>query len=199
MLYKVFFEKGEVILSDRMLDKEYPVYVFRYANVPKLLFRLEGGEFPGLFFIDPHPDVAWKHFLKFFDVIYAAGGIVYNPEGKILFIYRRGIWDLPKGKTEAGEDFAETALREVSEECGLKRLKLGDYAGETYHVFWEGNRRKMKITKWYRMFSPGDEDLVPQRREGIEKAEWIDLEQINGNLRTFPNIKYLLLQAKVYG
>ena len=30
----------------------------------------------------------------------AAGGLVMNKEGKLLFIYRKGIWDLPKGKVD---------------------------------------------------------------------------------------------------
>ncbi len=199
MEYKVFFDKAQVILSDRMDSSGYPSYIFRYANVPKLLFRLEAGEFPGLTFIDANPAEAWKHFLKFFDVIYAAGGVVQNPKGEVLFIYRRGIWDLPKGKLEEGESFSETALREVSEECGLRHLELEDYIGETYHVFWEGNRRKMKITKWYKMFSPGDERPVPQTREGIEKVEWIDPLSINESFNIYPNIKFLLRNLKVAG
>ncbi len=37
-------------------------------------------------------------FLSMFKIIEAAGGIVKNEKGESLFIFRRGKWDLPKGK-----------------------------------------------------------------------------------------------------
>ncbi len=58
---------------------------------------------------------------------------------RYLFICRNGLWDLPKGHQEAGEDIRDTALREVSEETGipLARLKIrsgskDDNSGEAY-------------------------------------------------------------------
>src|SRR6476646_10094607 len=44
----------------------------------------------------------------------AAGGVVINEQDAVLMIYRRGKWDLPKGKCDEGEEIAECALREVS-------------------------------------------------------------------------------------
>ena len=41
----------------------------------------------------------------------AAGGVAYNEQGDILMIFRRGKWDLPKGKLDAGESIDECALR----------------------------------------------------------------------------------------
>ena len=35
------------------------------------------------------------------DRIKTAGGIVFK-DGKFLFIYKRGMWDLPKGKFKNG-------------------------------------------------------------------------------------------------
>ncbi|MEI6184694.1 MAG: NUDIX domain-containing protein, partial [Bacteroidota bacterium] len=43
-------------------------------------------------------------------VIIAAGGIVTNPDNDILFIFRRGKWDLPKGKLDEGESIEQCAV-----------------------------------------------------------------------------------------
>ncbi|MEK9830598.1 MAG: NUDIX hydrolase, partial [Schleiferiaceae bacterium] len=37
----------------------------------------------------------------------AAGGWVKNGRGEVLWIYRLGHWDLPKGKLESGENMEE--------------------------------------------------------------------------------------------
>ena len=47
--------------------------------------------------------------------IKTAGGIVIRDD-KILFIYKNGRWDLPKGKLEKGNSSRETAVIEISEE-----------------------------------------------------------------------------------
>ncbi|MFM8758223.1 MAG: NUDIX domain-containing protein, partial [Methylophilaceae bacterium] len=43
----------------------------------------------------------------------AAGGLVENELGQVLMIFRRGKWDLPKGKLDPNESIDECALREV--------------------------------------------------------------------------------------
>ncbi len=75
----------------------------------------------------------------------AAGGLVRNPENKILAIYRRKHWDMPKGKAEAGETIPQTALREVKEETGLQNVDLHDFITTTYHSFWQRNDKTGEI------------------------------------------------------
>ena len=60
----------------------------------------------------------------------AGGGKVYNPKNEILFIFRNGKWDLPKGKAEAKETINLTALREVEEETGITGLSY-------YQALWK--------------------------------------------------------------
>lgn len=193
MTYKVYFDRRPAILSDNPNEAgDLAFYHFDFANVPKLLFRLENGEFSGLFFYHPKPEKAWKHFLRFFDVIHAAGGVIVNPEGRILFLYRRGIWDLPKGKTEPGETPENTALREVVEETGIEPPVILKDLGNTYHVFWEGNRRKMKITRWFLMKSEITGPLQNPGHEGIEKLEWLAPDDIVLQTATYASTKELL-------
>src|SRR5690554_3653438 len=77
---------------------------------------------------------AFSLFCNSFQMIKAAGGFVKNNEGLLLFIYRLGKWDLPKGKVEEGESVEEAAIREVEEECGLKGLEIEHKVANTYHI-----------------------------------------------------------------
>src|SRR5262245_20291408 len=65
-----------------------------------------------------------KAFFKQFTLVQAAGGLVWNDTGKVLLIFRKGMWDLPKGKADEGEKLEDCALREVQEETGLKNIEL---------------------------------------------------------------------------
>ena len=58
----------------------------------------------------------------------SCGGVVIF-RGKILVLYKNYKnkyegWVLPKGTVEAGEEYKETALREVKEETGVSALSL---------------------------------------------------------------------------
>ena len=99
-------------------------------------------------------------------------------EGKVLFIFRRGHWDLPKGKWEVGESFDQTAVREVEEECGIPNLKIEEPLEKTYHIFYENNRNKLKITHWFLMGTTSNDVPVPQKEEGITKAVYEPIDGI---------------------
>lgn len=115
-----------------------------------------------------------KQLHKKLKVVEAGGGLVVNDRNDYLFIYRNGKWDLPKGKAEKGETIEETALREVREETGVKELSISDYIGRTYHVYKRKGKFKLKLTHWYLMHSSSNEELIPEAREGIEQAKWLD-------------------------
>lgn len=115
---------------------------------------------------------------KQFRLIQAAGGMIYTADGYILMIFRRGKWDLPKGKLDEGEDLQTCALREVVEETGIKNITLGKKIMNTYHTYEERNTTILKESHWYFMQSDRDQKLVPQTEEGIEKCEWVLLKDV---------------------
>lgn len=121
---------------------------------------------------------AFIAFCDLFEIIFAGGGLVRNTNGDVLLIYRYGHWDLPKGKREKGENIAETAVREVKEECGIENIKTGDFITETYHCYTlPGGRLAMKRNVWYQMFCDSVVP-VPQADEYIEKAEFVQLNKL---------------------
>ncbi len=113
----------------------------------------------------------------------AAGGVLFR-EGKddagpeILLIFRRGVWDLPKGKREPGESIADCARREVSEEVGSRFPEIREQLSDTYHEYEENGEQIGKTTHWYAMtLQAHDPDLQPEVGEGIKKLEWVAADQ----------------------
>lgn len=118
-------------------------------------------------------DRLWADFCACFEPIEAAGGLVTDPAGRLLVFFRRGYWDLPKGKIDPGETPEQAALREVQEETGLQNLTLGPFAAHTWHTYREKGARILKRTWWYRM-STADTDTLPQTEEDIEEIRWVE-------------------------
>lgn len=121
--------------------------------------------------------------------IIAAGGIVENEEKKILFQFRRGKWDLPKGKLDEGETIEACAVREVEEETGLRNVELGELIGVTQHFYIERGKNIEKETHWYAMRSSGTQQLVPQLEEDITDLRWVAENELKYYLNhTYSNI-----------
>ncbi len=132
-----------------------------------------------------------------FTEINAAGGVVENGNGEYLLILRNGLWDLPKGKQEEGEDIAATAVREVEEECGISNLQQGELLCITRHTYRMNSLHMLKHTYWYRMKCTAECNLRPQTEENIEQVRWVKKEALAEYLaNTYPSIREVLLKAE---
>ena len=138
-----------------------------------------------------HPDLPalkraiWKKFL----VLQAAGGLVINEKKELLFILRRGFWDLPKGKLEAGENLEDCAIREVEEETGLRNVILDKLLITTFHTYDESGKHILKESHWYLMHVEKAGALVPQTEEDITEIRWVKAKDLDVILKnTFPSI-----------
>jgi 8-oxo-dGTP pyrophosphatase MutT (NUDIX family) len=121
--------------------------------------------------------------------IKAGGGLVKNESGEILFMFRRGKWDLPKGKLDPGESLEDCALREVREETGVGRLVIIKFLLVTEHEYQEGGIRILKESHWFLMRASGHEPLIPQTEEDISELRWIAPGKFDIILQnTYPSI-----------
>lgn len=127
---------------------------------------------------DISPDALLSELHQLYQPIDAAGGVVENEAGDVLMIYRRGRWDLPKGKRDDGENMAECARREVSEETGLYQLQLGEKICDTYHIYAQYGQKLVKTTAWYVMKGTNAEKPQPQAEENIQEARWVKKEEL---------------------
>jgi 8-oxo-dGTP pyrophosphatase MutT (NUDIX family) len=124
-----------------------------------------------LFFDDL--DLLWADFMSCFLLVEAAGGYVQNETDQLLVFFRRGFWDMPKGKIDLGETPELAAVREVQEETGLVNVALGDLLLITWHTYEQKGERILKKTWWYDM-KTSDHQLVPQTEEGIVEICWVE-------------------------
>ena len=125
----------------------------------------------------------------------AAGGVVVNPNNEILWIFRRGFWDLPKGKLDPNETIEACAIREVMEETGISHLVLGKSILTTTHQYYDTflNKEVEKTTYWYAMTTDRLQDGKPQSEEDIEAIAWVKKADMAPYLeKTYDTIKEVM-------
>ena len=129
---------------------------------------------------------------SYFKKIIAGGGVVQNKNKELLFIFRNGKWDLPKGKLEKNENILECSVREVEEECGVNSLKVKTKLEKSFHMYFQ-NQWILKETNWYLMTTEFNGELKGQTEEGIQLVKWISDVEIDDCLQnTYLNIKKVI-------
>lgn len=109
---------------------------------------------------------------------HSAGGVVLD-RGRALLIRTRTqrgrtVWTFPKGRSEPGEAWPETALREVLEETGYAcRIRIP--LKQTSYQFFIGGTRVSKTVHWFLM-----EPVRKSRRRSlreVDEARWVPVRE----------------------
>jgi 8-oxo-dGTP pyrophosphatase MutT (NUDIX family) len=182
--YTVYFDFRKIVLltdfrSHFVNHNGLFVKCSRTGDLAKILVFFQTSRLTELYIITDDLEETFGEFTKVFVVIEAAGGVVRNSEGLILMIRRNGVWDLPKGKVDPGEQLPQAALREVEEECGIAPLQLGSLVTVTYHTYNMRGKAILKPTYWYNMQYLGAKMPVPQQEEGITDVVWVKPSNLN--------------------
>ena len=193
-MYKVFVNDKPIILTTEVSkETDFKNYLLKTVKIAKVIRELNKSSIKEVRLIGKKEDKLLKKFSKKLPNVVAGGGKVINDKGEILFIFRNGKWDLPKGKIDGKETIEAAALREVEEETGVKKLKITKPLETTYHIFKRNGRHRLKITYWFEMYSNYKGKLVPEEIEGITKVEWLNPEQVQKALKnSYANIKELM-------
>ncbi|MBY0536359.1 MAG: NUDIX domain-containing protein [Chitinophagaceae bacterium] len=205
MFYRLFFERTQLILTDKteVIDDltRNNSNNSLYYNPSKLIISQI------LNTIDPTEDRAvvlaankledlkaalWNRF----EIVKAGGGLVYNEDGKVLMMFRRGKWDLPKGKLDEGESIEECAVREIEEETGLKELVREKFITTTYHHYSFKGKEILKESYWYEVRTKFKGSLVPQLEEDITEVKWVAVTELDSYLEnTYASIREVFAAA----
>jgi 8-oxo-dGTP pyrophosphatase MutT (NUDIX family) len=205
MYIKVYFNEKPLFLADQM-DKELTALAhhedtvlideFSPPAINSLIHEMRLSKIHAGILIHNNLDALKKAFYKKFMLIKAAGGLVTNEAGELLFIFRKNKWDLPKGKLEDGEDIEACAVRETEEETGLKGVRMGKPLITSHHTYDESGHHILKETFWYKLSVTGKQDLKPQVEEHITEIRWVNpasMQEVLSN--TYPLIRDVLASA----
>ncbi|MDA9714829.1 NUDIX hydrolase [Bacteroidota bacterium] len=106
-----------------------------------------------------------------------AGSVILNHKNEILLIFRKGKWDLPKGKVSKKGKLLSVAINESIEETGLKKknLKLIKPLSKSSSVKKDG----IILDYWFLLEYEGKKlELKPQTEEGISDYRWVSKKDI---------------------
>jgi 8-oxo-dGTP pyrophosphatase MutT (NUDIX family) len=193
-MYKIFVGNKPIVLTTALeTETDFKNFMIDAVDINKVLAKLKKDKYNSVRIVGVDKEVLLKKFLALLPNVIAGGGKVFNPKNEILFIFRNGKWDLPKGKAEAKETINQTALREVEEETGITGLSITKPLEITYHIFKRNERHYIKVTYWFQMYSEYEGILVPQEKEGITKVKWIPETKLKKVLNnSYSNIKLLI-------
>ncbi|MDD6481355.1 MAG: NUDIX hydrolase [Lachnospiraceae bacterium] len=126
----------------------------------------------------------------------SCGGVVIF-RGKILLLYknfknRYEGWVLPKGTVEEGEEYKDTAIREVREETGAAATII-QYVGKSRYTFSVPEDIVEKEVHWYLMKGESYYSK-PQREEYFVDSGYYKYHEAY-HLLKFPNEKQILERA----
>jgi 8-oxo-dGTP pyrophosphatase MutT (NUDIX family) len=198
-MYKVFVNDKPLFLTNEIKkETDFKFFLLESADIKQIIINFFKNKLQQAYLYHPDEKEIMKTLKSKIPVSKAGGGLVYNKKGEVLFIFRGGKWDLPKGGTEKGEDIEDTAKREVEEETGVNNLIITNKLQKTYHVFKRNGVYKLKVTHWFEMTTSFEGTPVGQIEEGIEKVAWLNPEQISEALKnSYENIKLLFEEEKI--
>jgi 8-oxo-dGTP pyrophosphatase MutT (NUDIX family) len=198
-MYIIFHEPaGKTIITDNRKEK-FDVYNLKGMNIEYIDADVDQ-VFPSAdniirVYTTPDVDKLKINYLADKPSIVAAGGMVFNPNGDLLMMIRKGKWDMPKGKLDEDESIDTCATREVTEETGLSSISIVEKLSISYHTYFYNDQLVVKPSHWYKMNFTGVEIPKPQIEEDISEIRWIKKEEAGKLLdNMFPSIQEMIIR-----
>ena len=115
-MYKVFVNDKPLFLTNEIVkETDFQLFLLESADIKQVIVKIFQNKIQKAYLYHPDEKEIMKTLKTKIPVQKAGGGLVYNAKKEVLFIFRNGKWDLPKGGIEKGEAIEDTAMREVEE------------------------------------------------------------------------------------
>ncbi|MEZ5315548.1 MAG: NUDIX domain-containing protein [Chlamydiales bacterium] len=113
----------------------------------------------------------------------------------LLVKHIAGHWAFPKGHPKEGENFQETASRELYEETSLRIVRFLPFKplSESYVIQKEGRKIQKRVT----YFLAEVKEEVSIQVEEIEDFKWLAFEEVQ-TIATFPETRAISWEAEKY-
>jgi 8-oxo-dGTP pyrophosphatase MutT (NUDIX family) len=178
--YKIYYNDSFVLLTDQteQSNKNF-TKVIRGEEDADAFFKnslqlFDGHTHEDVLIVTNRAEQVMRRFFERIELVIAGGGIVTNENDELLLIFRRGKWDMPKGKIDKGEHIIDGAKREVNEETGIQIESIEKEPRLTYHAYKLDGKNCLKETSWFEMkATPGQKNPVAQAEEDITEASWV--------------------------
>ncbi len=129
----------------------------------------------------------------------SSGGVIYRKHNSsfeiaLVAVKNGKVWCLPKGMVDRGEKPAETAIREVSEETGLKG-KIIEKLGEiSYWYYLKEEKAKCRKTVHFFLLEYESGDISKHDWE-VDKVAWFKIDDAL-KIAAHKNEKEIIEKAK---
>lgn len=187
MQKKIYFNNKPLFLVsqitkaiEELLHHDDTVFIdeFNTHTVKAMIHEMEASKIHAGVFLHNDIDAVLQSFKKKLFLIEAAGGLVHTNDDDLLLIFRRGKWDLPKGKLDEKENLEACAVREIKEETGVENIQTEQPLCITYHTYHQDGRHILKESHWFLMKAFKQTVFVPQVEEDIERCEWVAIKNL---------------------
>lgn len=170
-------------------DKNTQIVCIKKQTIKQMISTFLDNGIDNFIVVTPDVKHSDKKFKEQFKIVKAAGGLVSNTSGKLLFIKRLNRWDLPKGHLEFEENKRKGAIREVEEECGIQQINITHKLPTSWHSYTYKGKTVLKKTFWYAMKTTDTNKPQPQLEEGITVAKWVNRRKVDKILKsTWPSL-----------
>jgi 8-oxo-dGTP pyrophosphatase MutT (NUDIX family) len=186
MVKKIYFNNKPLFVVSE-ITREVEAYLhhddavfideFNIHTVKAMIHEMELPRIHAGVFLHNDVDAVLKAFKKKLFLVQAAGGLVYTDDHELLLIFRRGKWDLPKGKVDEGESIEACAVREIKEETGIDISRNEGPLCTTFHTYHQFGKHILKESHWFLMKAEKSA-FIPQAEEDIEKCEWVAVDRL---------------------
>src|SRR5688572_95885 len=198
MYIKIYFNDKPLFLTDNITAELEPykhhddaVFMDELSSpgINSMIHEMKTEKVHAGIFLNENLEALKHAFFKKFLVIRTGGGLVVNDNDEYLLIFRRGKWDLPKGKLDEGETIEECTIREINEETKLVNLSIKKHLINTYHTYDENGKHILKENCWFLVHAGGEQYPEPQLEEDITEVKWVKPGELDAYItNTMPSI-----------